>query len=85
MFAALSGCLCGWIRNSPFARTDSALHAMLMVPSPPPTVRLWVLETAPLSQPAGFQRELRNSGPSQPVSKDWKPEKFSLRRLKRRR
>mgnify|MGYP001355284369 CR=1 FL=1 len=48
------------------------------------TVGNRVLETGLLSQPASFQCELRNSGPSQPVSKDWKLEKNCLTRSSRR-
>ena len=40
------------------------------------TVRLGVLETPPLSQPASFQYGLRHCSPSLPISKDWKLEKF---------
>ena len=43
-----------------------------------------MLETGLLSQPASFLCELRNSGPSQPVSKDWKLEKNCLTRSSRR-
>ena len=48
------------------------------------TVGNRVLETGLLSQPASFQCELRNSGPSQPVSRDWKLEKNCLTRSSRR-